>query len=83
MIYFIVDTDTAQNQNCKPDLDKAIGRYTGKCIFDRWGAYGIPLLSSLDERQNRLSRAELTNGRYPSSPRPVHKVPARSRHKCT
>lgn len=56
MIYFIADTDTTRNLNCKPDLDKVVGRYTGKCIFDRWDAYGIPLLSSLDERQNRLPR---------------------------
>lgn len=26
------DIDTTQIQNCKPDLDKIVGRYIGRCI---------------------------------------------------
>lgn len=85
MPFIIITADiyTTQSQNYKPNLDKVVGHCTGKCIFDRWDETGNPPSSDLDERQNKLSRGELTNGRYPSLPRPAHKVPARLRHTRT
>lgn len=77
------DIYTTQSQNYKPNLDKVVGHCNGKCIFDRWDETGNHPFSGLDGRQNRLFHAEPTDGRYPSSLRPAHKVSLRSRHTRT
>lgn len=59
------DIDTVQTLNYKLDLDKVVGRYTGRCISDKWDENENLPLSGLDGPQNRLFHAELTNGRYP------------------